>query len=335
VLQEKIENRRSAITEKAEAEREKIRAKQQAQREKDIAQREKDNEKFLADQQKFYDEQNALAEKQELFVESRRAAAAENEKKRIQESMALAAKQLDQKIEGFASEAAERKRLNDAIAQLESEKLAVFNEGTASVISLLAADEAARKKNATAIKFFESGRVAVNGLAEISEIAKTFAALGPVGQILAAARIAFSGIRTAAAIKRINSQKFEYGGSVLRGPRHSQGGIPIEAEGGEIIMTRGVYSNPALRRAASAINVAGGGRQFAAGGPVNPISTGRAPIPSGRAGDASALFDMNALASLLDQKMDQKIYRIQVNNNLQETDKGLGVLNQLKSEADV
>jgi hypothetical protein len=143
-----------------------------------------------------------------------------------------------------------------------------------------------------------------------------------------------SNIRAAISAARIVA--FEKGGAVLSGPRHAQGGIPIEAEGGEIIMTRGVYSNPALRNAASAINVAGGGRSFAAGGVVNPLDSSRGPVSSGRAGStSSALFNYKMLGEVIQEGMRNEIHKIQVNNNLQDTNKGLGVLNQLKAEADV
>ncbi len=56
-------------------------------------------------------------------------------------------------------------------------------------------------------------------------------------------------------------------GSILNGPSHEQGGIKlavggvptVEAEGGEVVMTKGVSKDPSLLAAASALNVAGGG----------------------------------------------------------------------------
>jgi hypothetical protein len=330
-----IEGDRINVEEKIANRREQLLDKQNAEIEKQAAKREKDNEKFLKDQEKFYEEQNKRQLQQDLYQENRRVAEAEKEKKRIQASMAEAAKKLAADVAGFNTEADERKKLNDAIIALEHEKLSVFNEGVTSVVMLLAADEAARKKNANAIKFFESGRVAVNGLAEISEIAKTFAALGPIGQILAAARIAFSGIRTAAAIKRINSQKFEHGGGVLNGPRHAQGGIPIEAEGGEFI-----FSRKAVRAIGTGtLNRLNNAYTFANGGPVNPYSNsgmgssspGRTPgsDPLGMVGDLK-----NAFMSYAEEVRTWQ-RNLQVTNNLQDTSKGLSVLNQLKSEADV
>lgn len=73
---------------------------------------------------------------------------------------------------------------------------------------------------------------------------------------------------TAAQIAQIKSQKFSKGG-ILQGASHSQGGIPlrigggfVEAEGGELIMTRGVMQNPALFQQASMINKMAGGVEF-------------------------------------------------------------------------
>lgn len=80
--------------------------------------------------------------------------------------------------------------------------------------------------------------------------------------------------------------KFSEGG-VLRGRSHAQGGIDLvnrqgkvlaNAEEDEIVLTKNVYRTPALRAAASAINVAAGGRplihgRYHAQGGVIPSST--------------------------------------------------------------
>jgi hypothetical protein len=83
-----------------------------------------------------------------------------------------------------------------------------------------------------------------------------------IGTAFAAAAV-LQGLQQVAAI---NGVEFAEGGVVLRGPSHAEGGIPIVAEGNEIIMTKGVFNNPKLRSQASALNVAGGGRSFADGG---------------------------------------------------------------------
>lgn len=55
-------------------------------------------------------------------------------------------------------------------------------------------------------------------------------------------------------------------GGWLSGARHSEGGIPIEAEDGEVIINR--RSSARFRSLLSEINAAGGGRRFASGGMV-------------------------------------------------------------------
>lgn len=72
-------------------------------------------------------------------------------------------------------------------------------------------------------------------------------------------------------VKTPKDPKFEKGGAVLRGRRHYQGGIPINAEDGEIILTRGVYNNPMLRNMASRINELGGGVSFSTGSNMGDI----------------------------------------------------------------
>lgn len=129
---------------------------------------------------------------------------------------------------------------------------------------------------------------------------------------------------------------------VLRGPSHAQGGIPLIAEGNEIIMTKGVFQNAGLRAMASAINVAGGGRSFASGGvpmPRTPFGD-RPPVASGNAGGSAGnpladIGDLKNAFMMYAEKVDNWQRQLQVTNNLQETQKGLTTLQQLKAEADV
>ena len=82
--------------------------------------------------------------------------------------------------------------------------------------------------------------------------------------------------------------KFAKGG-VLKGASHAEGGIQMygngqhygEAEGGEIVLTKGVNANPRLRAEASRLNVLGGGNPLGAsnymadGGIVSPTFAAR------------------------------------------------------------
>ncbi len=138
-------------------------------------------------------------------------------------------------------------------------------------------------------KQLKKQQLAANLILELSNIAVSAAANPANALTLGAAGISQYAIQAGLAIGRaaiqnsaIDSIKFSKGG-VLDGPSHKQGGIPFsingrtgfEAEGDEIILTKGVSKNPALRQIASQINVAGGGvpldrntskRSFADGG---------------------------------------------------------------------
>ena len=90
------------------------------------------------------------------------------------------------------------------------------------------------------------------------------AALSTVTTVAAAAK----------AIAEIDGKQFDGGGAkssgrhyasggMINGPRHTSGGVPIEAEGGEAIMTRGAVT--AFAPLLSMLNVAGGGTSFSQG----------------------------------------------------------------------
>lgn len=102
--------------------------------------------------------------------------------------------------------------------------------------------------------------------------------------ITTAILIGLQAAATAAQVATISSQKFKKGGEVfpskeggmIQGASHSFGGVKFkaggkvhEAEGNEIILTRGVARNPTLRKQASRLNVLGGGRRFAMGGTLS------------------------------------------------------------------
>ena len=74
-------------------------------------------------------------------------------------------------------------------------------------------------------------------------------------------------------VAEINKVKFQKGG-ILDGPSHAQGGIPIriagrqivEAEGGEIIVNKNIWTRPDYVQKISEMNYRTGGKRFAAGG---------------------------------------------------------------------
>nr|MBI1229401.1 hypothetical protein [Cytophagales bacterium] len=158
-------------------------------------------------------------------------------------------------------------------------------QAAASVFSgfadLLSQDEESKKKNFRFIKALKKAELSANLPVEISNIWTGAATLGPIfGPIVGGIQTGLAVARYGMNIMRLNTSKFKLGGPVF-GPSHEAGGIPFgvkgspvrhEMEGNEIILTKGVYENPVLRSAASMINTLGGGKSFAVGGPVNPLS---------------------------------------------------------------
>lgn len=111
-------------------------------------------------------------------------------------------------------------------------------------------------------------------------IVKAFASLPfPLNLILGGAATAlFAKLIGSArsAISSVSGGVFEDGG-MIHGRSHAQGGVILEAEGGEAIINKRSMANPRLRAMASAINVAGGGIPFFQSGGIVP-DTSRNPI---------------------------------------------------------
>lgn len=185
----------------------------------------------------------------------------------------------------------------------------------AGFASLLQQNSKNRKKNLAAIKAAQIAEVGINSATEIQAIwknANTFPP--PFNTIIGIAQTAIALGRAKAAVNKINATEIQDGGTfadggVVTGPSHRNGGIKFlaggrmnEMEGGEIILTKGVYQDPVLRGLASSINQLGGGRSFAMGGPVTD-SLRSAPSPAGApasSGTSSALLDTRAMEAKLD-----------------------------------
>lgn len=175
----------------------------------------------------------------------------------------------------------------DARNKLEDEALTATAEFFKSAADFLGRDEESRRKNFQTIKAMKIAELHVSSTNEIQKIweyanANPLNAFFPgAGNVLAAIKTAAALMRLGTGISQINSAKFALGGPVF-GPPHTAGGIPFrvrgsaaryEMEGNEIVLAKGVYQNPTLRAAASQLNVAGGGRSFAMGGPINPLAS--------------------------------------------------------------
>lgn len=203
-----------------------------------------------------------------------------------------------------------------------------------------------QRENFEKKKRLEKAQIKINALAEIAGIIKSAVEIGGIyGIIVGALLSAATVVRSNSAIQEVNAQQFKYGGipdGVLQGPSHEQGGIPLVAEGKEIILTKGVYENPNLRSLASAINVAGGGRKFAYGGPVNPFrDQSRGPV-SRNPTESNSISNSNNESLLISyiQATNDRIDRMQVINVMTKQD-GTGyadlteTVNKIKDDADV
>lgn len=165
-------------------------------------------------------------------------------------------------------------------------------------IDLLSADEAARKRNAGAIKAFQTAQVTVQGIAEVQKIWAGAAELGPiVGPIIGAIQTAVAVGRTALAIGKIQAAKFARGAAInfgmarmgiFGGRPHSSGGTKGFFEDGTVLEVERDEAfavvnkrNAPLLRALSAINSYGGhGVPFFARGGVPAFAAGGLPTVS-------------------------------------------------------
>ncbi len=226
--------------------------------------------------------------------------------------------------------------LQDDISRNEARMAAAM--GTLSFISTITGGIASLSKkegeeqrkaailNARATTF----QAALNAYASTTKIPIVGPVLAPIA---AAAALIFGNIK----VNQMAAVPTAAQGKLLRGKRHSTGGIPVIAEDHEIILTRGVGRDPAGLAAASELNARYGGVRFMqSGGPVSPLSpadlASAASAPTGTAaGQASddVSKKLDAMIGLIARWPTQ----LQVNNNVQDTQKGINVINKLEADA--
>jgi hypothetical protein len=235
----------------------------------------------------------------------------------------------------FDSEINRLQRENAAGQQRLEQIKAQYGEESSAYINAQAAIEQERKKNGERIKKFERNKVKINLLAELANIwmnanSFPFPYSAIIGGILSGAAI----IRANQNIQGINAQQYEKGG-LLRGPRHSQGGIPIEAEGGEFIFSRKATAGIGIDTLNSVNDFYT--QRFATGGPINPFPATQTTAAS--TAQATALNPANdVLARKIDELIaaqDRRMDRIKVQNVVTETEDALKTINTIKDEADV
>ncbi len=238
--------------------------------------------------------------------------------------------------------------------KLGQERMGIGRDIASSAADLLASSMKNEKHAKNIRKTAAVAEIGMNLIQELSLNAKNAAAnpsnavtYGAAGSAQLALANGLSIVRAALSTAKVVA--FKKGGvpgipdGVLQGPSHEQGGIPLVAEGNEIILTKGVYNNPTLKAIASDINVAGGGRRFASGGPTSPFQD-RAPIPSSRSilspSSSQSSNEMPAWLPALIDAQDRKISRLKVYNVVSTPDKTgyqdqIDILNDIKSNADV
>ena len=166
----------------------------------------------------------------------------------------------------------------------------------------------------------------IAGIRENSEKNPVNALIPGFGPAWAAIRIALAVANYGAGVAKVAGVKFEKGGfldirklaagGVLQGPRHAQGGIPIEAEGGEYFINR--QSTQKSLPALDVINanpdtsfMAVPMHKYVDGGQVtgNPSQSATSSSPDG-SGDLSSFISQN---NQMMQKLDQLIGVIEAN----------------------
>ena len=139
-----------------------------------------------------------------------------------------------------------KERLKDLEMTLEEAKMSLLNESFGFAIDILARDEQARKKNALAIKAFQTGQVIINGIAEVSKIWAVHGGNPILAGFLTAAAV----IRGVGAITRIATTKFAGGGFTGSGNNYTDetGHTPVGVvHNDEWVGPKWMTQNPKLR----------------------------------------------------------------------------------------
>lgn len=268
--------------------------------------------------------------------------------------LALQKSKNDELLAQEAAKEAKKKAISDASLAAAQNLSGLFDDLEEAGLTKSAGIIAAQKAIAISTIGINLGR-------EIQAYFAQAAQLGPVaGPILAGIQSGIAVGRSAVQIRKITATKEQFSlGGVSKGPSHQAGGIEMinnqtgrsvgQLEGDEPILTAGVYRNPVLRAYASEINVLGGGRSFALGGPINPLSSGtqQVNINSGSQktsqDSAQDIANLNAQSNALileainnqTQVIAAWPLKLKVVNDPRETDDALQVVNDIQESVNV
>ena len=174
-------------------------------------------------------------------------------------------------------------RLSYAELRKEINKTTMNEQQAAEMRMYLADEEARRRVEGTKMivgmgtQLFREGTMAYKifataeaTIATYTAATKALAEFKGFMKFAMAAMIIAKGLKNVAEINKVKFQK----GGILDGPSHAEGGIPIriagrqivEAEGGEIIVNKNIWTRPDYVAKISEMNYRTGGKRFAEGG---------------------------------------------------------------------
>jgi len=156
--------------------------------------------------------------------------------------------------------------------QIDAAKVDTLRDSFALGLELMNMDATAKRKNADGIKAFQIAQIITNGVLEVQKIWAQVAEYGPWGVPIGAAMTAFSVVRSAMAIKKVESAKMERGGTIqfLGGNSHATGGTQgffsdgtqIEAEKDEAVVVVNKKNAPMLQALSNINGYNGHGKRF-------------------------------------------------------------------------
>ncbi len=206
-------------------------------------------------------------------------------------------------------------------------------------------DKEAEEKKKAAAKREKAFAITKAIIAGAQAVVQGIAQFGPPPSPAGIAAIAAAAVTTAAQVALIAKQKFAKGGylpfetgGLVEGAAHSQGGVPflsggnlMEAEGGELIVNRNIWSRPDFVKSISEMNAVTGGKRFFASGGVVPTvappvyyNTATAPIDG---------MDSEALVKGLRGVIADEVGSLKIVNNVVDTTSQQQRLLNIQSEA--
>jgi len=365
-VETKIANFREKVFDKQE----KAAEKQAADKDKAIIKEEKDHEKLmadkLADEKLYYDSLKSLQDLELAGMEEGRAkdlaslqVHLERQLIELDKNAPFYAQRMKATVDAArkeredinkkwdATEETERKASADRQIAIEKQKqqdtMAAIGASLSVAGNFFGALAGMQEEGSEQAKKFAYAQAVIGAIQGGINAYTSTAGIPYIGPILApiAAALAF-GVGMASANKIKNTKvpamnkgskpKAERGG-YLEGPRHSQGGIPIEAEGGEFIFSRAAVQGLGVA------NLARMNNQFAAGGPVDPFGAKGAASSAGKTGGSQGLaVDFTPLLNevrALRAEVQAWPQKLKVINVVTETEEGIKTVNQIKNDANV